>query len=304
MKSPGEAPAGPGWPPGFRRQTLPLAAGSLALIQGGQGPPVVLVHGLAGQGMDFSHLAPLLAPHLRLIIPDLLGFGASAKPGASYDLTWQAENLAQMANLLDLPPCPWLGHSMGGLLVLRLALAHPELVTRMAAVCPAGGHVRPRLAHLIRLRLLFDARGRLRGFHPALVRPWVGHIFKDHRHPGVAQVSRRTIAQWEGPQSRALQTSSWRASRAVLADPVWSHLSGLARPVLLVSGGRDPVIPAREVERLWLSLPPGPHRWLRLPGGHMIPYTHAWALAGNWLDFLEVGRAEAPCAETRHFYPL
>src|SRR3954471_11922672 len=84
-------------------------------FEGGEGPPLLLVHGLGGAAWNFSELAPLL-PGRRLIIPDLPGHGASS-PLPAPTLGGFADVLAE---ILD-EPVDVLGHSLGGVVALRLA---------------------------------------------------------------------------------------------------------------------------------------------------------------------------------------
>src|SRR3954469_22251611 len=93
--------------------------------EGGSGPPLLLVHGFGGAAWNFSELAPLL-PGRRLIVPDLPGHGgASALPATT--LAGFADVLAPLLG----SPADVVGHSMGGVVALRLAERHPTLVRRL-----------------------------------------------------------------------------------------------------------------------------------------------------------------------------
>src|SRR5947199_5282181 len=90
--------------------------------EGGSGSPLLLVHGFGGAAWNFSELVPLL-PGRRLIVPDLPGHGGSSALPA----TTLAGIADVLATLLD-GPTDVVGHSMGGVVALRLAERHPALV--------------------------------------------------------------------------------------------------------------------------------------------------------------------------------
>src|SRR5260221_7691210 len=104
-------------------------------FEGGEGPPLLLVHGFGGAAWNFSELGPLL-PGRRLIIPDLPGHGASS-PLPAPTLAGFADVVAE---ILD-EPMDVLGHSMGGVVALRLAARHPMLA-RSLIPAAAGGNPR------------------------------------------------------------------------------------------------------------------------------------------------------------------
>ncbi len=93
-------------------------------------PPLVLVHGITGARTDFAHVAPKLAADRRVITVDNRGhLDTSASPDpADYSLEQLATDLAGFLAAVTDEPVDLLGHSMGGMVTLRLAIAHPELV--------------------------------------------------------------------------------------------------------------------------------------------------------------------------------
>ena len=90
--------------PGLEERLYERRGARIRTFEGGEGPPLLLVHGLGGAAWNFSELAPLL-PGRRLIIPDLPGHGASS-PLPAPSLTGFADVLAE---LLD-EPADVLGH--------------------------------------------------------------------------------------------------------------------------------------------------------------------------------------------------
>jgi pimeloyl-ACP methyl ester carboxylesterase len=105
----------------------------IRLFEGGEGPPLLLIHGYGGAAWNFEPMAPLLAGR-RLIVPDLPGHGGSTPLPAAPTLAGFADVLA---GLLD-EPVDVFGHSLGGVVGLRLAERHPRLVRRLVLAAAAG----------------------------------------------------------------------------------------------------------------------------------------------------------------------
>lgn len=276
-------------PPGFRQLWLETKAGWLRLVAGGQGSPLLLIHGLGGAAEDFYDLAPLLADRFCCLIPDLPGFGFSHKPDASYAIPWFAGVLLEACDQLGLDAPPWLGHSMGGQIVLWLAANQPERVDKVVALCPAGGQERPTAKQVRMLRLLASG-DRLRLFHPALARPIAAQIFQEplcgpSSWPGLPEFAYRARRLWSGPDRPLRERALVRSTREVLACPLLGQVGRVRAPVLLLEGRGDHVTPAWQTRRLWAALPQ-PKRLASLPGGHMVPYLAAPQLAQQVREFL------------------
>jgi len=105
---------------------------------GGEGPPLILVHGLGGAAANWTELAPLLAPNHRLLVPDLPGHGGSEALPAVSGLEPFADRVALLAAREGMLPAPVVGHSLGGAVVLRLALRHPYDVSAIVLAAAAG----------------------------------------------------------------------------------------------------------------------------------------------------------------------
>ncbi|MET0853667.1 MAG: alpha/beta fold hydrolase, partial [Microterricola sp.] len=103
----------------------------------GDGPPLVLVHGVATNRSIWRHVVPELAQRHLVATPDLPGFGGSPPAGRGFVLEEVADVLA--AGLAGLPaPFDLLGNSLGGAVSLVLAERRPELVRQLILAAPAG----------------------------------------------------------------------------------------------------------------------------------------------------------------------
>jgi pimeloyl-ACP methyl ester carboxylesterase len=105
---------------------------------GGDGPVVVMIHGLAGNLLHFDYaLAGRLAGEFRVILVDRPGSGYSTRAaGADASLTAQAAAIAKLIGALGLRRPLVVGHSLGGAVSLALALDHPDCVGGLALLAP------------------------------------------------------------------------------------------------------------------------------------------------------------------------
>jgi pimeloyl-ACP methyl ester carboxylesterase len=102
-------------------------------------PPLVLVHGFTGSRDDWLERLPELGRLGRTLALDLRGHGGSTKTGdlASYCFERIVDDLAALHEQLELGPWDLLGHSLGGMVVLRFALAHPQRVRSLVLMSTA-----------------------------------------------------------------------------------------------------------------------------------------------------------------------
>jgi pimeloyl-ACP methyl ester carboxylesterase len=123
-------------PPTGRFVDVPGAR--LHVVERGNGPAVLLVHGLSGQlaNFDYGMIEPL-SRDFRVIAVDRPGAGYSTRqPGAAADLRAQADTLAALIDQLGLHKPLVVGHSLGGAISLALATYHPDRVGGLALIAP------------------------------------------------------------------------------------------------------------------------------------------------------------------------
>ena len=102
----------------------------------GAGEPILLVHGWGGDGRSWD---PVEFAGRRVVTVDLRGHGRSPVPARGYRPQDYACDLAALIEALDLGPVVAVGHSMGGQIVVRLAMDRPDLVRAVVAIDPAYG---------------------------------------------------------------------------------------------------------------------------------------------------------------------
>jgi pimeloyl-ACP methyl ester carboxylesterase len=119
-------------------QFADVKGGRLHYLALGDGPPIVLVHGLGGQLRNFTYaLSELLSPHHRLILVDRPGSGYSTCQGEGHcGLAEQAAMIVDLIDQLGLDRPLVVGHSLGGAIGLAMALGHPGKIGGLALLAP------------------------------------------------------------------------------------------------------------------------------------------------------------------------
>lgn len=108
-------------------------------LEGGEGDPLVLLHGFGADKDNFTRVARWLTPHCHVIIPDLAGFGeSSAPPDIDYTAHGQARRLQVLAQALGLTRFDVGGNSMGGQFALAWAVQQPKAVRSLWLLDAAG----------------------------------------------------------------------------------------------------------------------------------------------------------------------
>jgi pimeloyl-ACP methyl ester carboxylesterase len=229
--------------PGLEERFADVRGVRMRYFVGGEGPPLVLVHGLGGAASNWTELAPLLRGR-RLLVPDLPGHGgSSALPGVS-GLEPFADRIAAVAEREAMVPAPVVGHSLGGMVVLRLALRRPDKVQAVVLAGAAGlsiGNVWGRQL----LSLFTSVRpGRIAARHRSLVsrsrllrRLVFGFV-------SVADPAGLTDEAVEGfLAGQLLHTDVDSAWQALRRDDPRQELEAVRCPVLVLWGAEDAQLP-------------------------------------------------------------
>jgi pimeloyl-ACP methyl ester carboxylesterase len=104
----------------------------------GEGPAIVLIHGITGSSQTWQDVIPPLAEHYTVIAPDLLGHGESAKPRGDYSLGAYASGVRDLLIALDIERATVVGHSLGGGVAMQFAYQFPERIERLGLVSSGG----------------------------------------------------------------------------------------------------------------------------------------------------------------------
>ncbi len=110
---------------------------------GGDGPPILALHGLASTGHWYELIAALLSNEYRIIAPDQRGHGKTTQAESGYDWPTLASDAAGLMDSLDIDQASVLGHSWGGHVASSLAANRPERVSKLVMI--EGGFLDARL---------------------------------------------------------------------------------------------------------------------------------------------------------------
>ena len=124
---------------GFARKRIKTSGAEIAMVQGGAGSPMLLLHGYPQNHVIWHKVAPRLAQNFTLVIPDLRGYGDSSKPPTDadhlpYSKRAMALDMVEVMSALGFNRFDVVGHDRGARVTYRLALDHPERVRRAAVL--------------------------------------------------------------------------------------------------------------------------------------------------------------------------
>ncbi|HZR34520.1 MAG TPA: alpha/beta fold hydrolase [Nevskia sp.] len=124
---------------GLQRKAIDIPGFSVVYLEGGQGKPLLLVHGFNGDKDNWTRVSKYLTPRYRVIAVDLPCWGESPRPTAEEcDIPHQLVYLNEIADALKLEHFDLGGNSMGGWIAAAYAAAHPERVDTLWLLAPAG----------------------------------------------------------------------------------------------------------------------------------------------------------------------
>ena len=229
---------------GLEERTAELKGVRMRYFVGGSGPPLVLVHGLGGAASNWTELAPLLATRHRLLVPDLPGHGGSSALPAVSGLEPYADRVALLAEREGMLPAPVVGHSLGGMVVLRLALRRPDDVKAIVLAGAAGLSIGNLFGRQV-LSLFTAVRpGRIAARH----RGWVARSPRLRKLVfGFVSVADPVALSNEAVEgflaAQLLHTDVDRAWQALRADDPRQELESIDCPVLVLWGAEDVQLP-------------------------------------------------------------
>src|SRR5205823_5133751 len=118
--------------PGFKTRAVPVDGATLNVTVGGNGPPVVLLHGYAQSSRMWKPLAKVLAPRFTVIAPDLPAIGESSIPASGIDMKTSAERVHAAVNALGFNKVRVVGHDIGLMVAYAYAAMYPAEVEQLA----------------------------------------------------------------------------------------------------------------------------------------------------------------------------
>jgi pimeloyl-ACP methyl ester carboxylesterase len=228
----------------LRERSLAVKGRTIRYFVGGQGPPLVLVHGLGGSATNWVELAPLLAGRYRLLVPDLPGHGGSEPLAGVSGLQPYADRILAVMEREEAVPAPVVGHSLGGLVVLRLALRHRASVSAVVLAASAGLSIGNLWGRNLLTAFTVVRPGRLAGRYRSLVarsRPLRRLVFGFVSVADPAGLSDTSVEGFLAGQ--VLHTDTGSAWRALRDDDPRPELERLEQPALVLWGSADVQLP-------------------------------------------------------------
>ncbi len=263
----------------------------VAYRQAGEGPLLVMIHGIAGSSSTWVPAMPLLAERYTVIAPDLLGHGESAKPRGDYSLGAYASGIRDLLGVLGHERATVVGHSLGGGIAMQFAYQFPQMAERLVLVASGGlgKEVTPLLRALtvpgteyvlpfVLRRELHDvlgAAGRVVGRFGVRADPFLTEVWQAWARLTDVRAQRAFIHTIRAVIDIAGQRVSAR-DRLYLAHEV---------PTMIVWGDRDQVIPASH-GHIAHELIPGSRLEVVEGAGHFLPIERPELLDRLLRDFL------------------
>jgi len=227
----------------------------------GDGPPILLIHGIGDNSTTWLPVMRELAKHHLVIAPDLLGHGLSDKPRADYSIGGFANGMRDLLAVLGVDRVTLVGHSLGGGVAMQFAYQYPQYAERMVLIGSGGvgRQVSPvlrasslpgatlaiaalqlpgvKLQTAIVLKLLQMFNTDLGVDAPDLIR--LVEALPDYQSRTAFIRTIRSVVDWRGQVPTALD-------RCYLAEGM---------PTLLVWGDRDPVLSVKHAAIAHAAMP-------------------------------------------------
>jgi pimeloyl-ACP methyl ester carboxylesterase len=249
---------------GLERKEVTLPDGvRMVYLEGGQGKPLMLLHGFSDDKDNFVYVARELVHHYHVIIPDINGFGESSRPeGGSYGTAAQVARLHALAEVLGLKEVHLGGSSMGGQISLVYAMTHPAQVQSLWLLDSGGLRNAPpsdmaRKEAQAKERAAagngkdkFDAEADMAMSDPPFIpKPMMDYIGQERaKNEATEKIVARHLSQEPGLEG---------------------SIGGLATPTLIVWGGQDHMINPAAAEIFHGLLPRS--QVIVMPGAGHLP---------------------------------
>ncbi len=250
------------------RRFVPLDDVALSILEAGTGDPVIYVHGVVTTSNIFPKYLAAYSPKFRGIAVDLRGYGQSEKPGGS-NIDQFVIDLIHLANRLHIQRPVWVGVSMGGMILQRLAMNHPDRVRALVLVSTTDGP------------MILDEDPSTIGVHRdyrAISRTILIDSFPARTSPELYQPLLDQIPTWNGWVLREALTSMSRFH-------MQGELSAITAPTLIMVGAQDDVATPAIAKGIQAQIPGA--QLVEFPTSHFIMAENPALFQTTLGEFLE-----------------
>jgi pimeloyl-ACP methyl ester carboxylesterase len=285
-----------------------------AFLRAGQGPVLLLVHGIGDSSETWRQLIPMLARNYTVIAPDLLGHGRSDKPRADYSVAAFANGLRDLLEVLGVEHATVVGHSLGGGVAMQFAYQYPDHCERLVLVSTGG--VGREVHPALRLVSMPNAGLGLNVLRlpAARLTARIGAKVLNRLGTDLGLDAEDLLRVFDSMPDRTSRAAVIRTLRAVvdrhgqMVTMLDRCYLGRSLPTLLVWGARDPIIPVAHAHIAHAALPASrleiiesaghfphhsePARFVTVLADFLATTTPAHHDVGRWRDLLRAGRPD------------
>jgi len=267
---------------GLEPHLLKVGRFEVRYVRKGEGPTVILIHGLASSLYSWAEVIGPLSQSFDVVALDLPGFGASSQPE---DLSFAdyGPTLLGLMKALEIEKASLVGNSMGGAVAIQMAARHPEKVDRLVVVDSAGFRLRqgerPFLVRLLSSRLMGEVADRLP------VRRMLSRMTLDRLIHDKSRLTEERINEYAAPFMRPGAVASARSLLLSRVDPDFAQgIRSIKAPTLVLWGRFDPWLPEADADRFVAEIEGA--RKVVLEAGHMPQEEQPAEVARLVGDFL------------------
>lgn len=251
-------------------------------VRKGQGPSVILIHGLASSIYSWADVIGPLSERFDVIALDLPGFGASSKPD-NLSFGDYAPTLVGLMGALNVPKAHFVGNSMGGAVSLLMAARERDRVDHVVILDSAGFNLQPRQRPFLARLLASRAMGPLAEGLP--VKRLLTRLFLERLIQDETRITDERIDEYVAP---FLSPGALASARSLLLSPIdedfEKDIASIQAPTLVLWGRFDPWLPLSHADRFVAEIKDA--RKVVLETGHMPQEEKPLEVARLIGDFL------------------
>jgi pimeloyl-ACP methyl ester carboxylesterase len=244
----------------FERRYVSIHGHEVGYRMEGEGPVILLIHGIAGSSSAWRDVMPELARRYTVIAPDLIGHGQSAKPIGDYSLGAYASGLRDLLRVLGLTKASIVGQSFGGGVAMQLAYQHPDCCERLVLV-DSGGLGR-EVSWMLRFMTLPASEYLMPVLFPSFVRERGNDISRMLHRRGIRMAGVAEMWRSYASLTESVNRQSFIRTLRSVIDPGGQTVSALDRlylageiPTMIVWGDRDSIIPVSHAYAAHQAIP-------------------------------------------------